>query len=103
MTSLREVWLYCAVQRAQPRERLICFPHAGGSASFFRDWGNHLPESEVYGVCYPGRAERIDEPPPTDLRQLAGEIAAAVEPLSDRPIALFGHSMGGIVALETAR
>ena len=98
-----ETWLQCPVGHTNPQRRLICFPHAGGSASFFRAWGLHMPSCEVHAVRYPGRAERIDEPSPKDLAQLASEIAEAVAPLADRPLALFGHSMGAVVALETAR
>jgi pyochelin biosynthetic protein PchC len=96
-------WLYCADPRQDAGLRLVCFPHAGGSASFFRDWGPRLPGVEVHAVCYPGRAERIDEPSPTDLRVLGQQIADALDGLTDRPLALFGHSMGAVVALETAR
>jgi surfactin synthase thioesterase subunit len=103
MTTQRDTWLQCTLPHLRPDRRLICFPHAGGSASFYRDWGGHLPGTEVYAVRYPGRAERIAEPPPTDMRRLGAEIAAAVAPLADRPLALFGHSMGAVVALETAR
>ncbi|MFI5860013.1 thioesterase II family protein [Streptomyces sp. NPDC051546] len=94
--------LRCAAPDPDARVRLVCFPHAGGSAAFFRDWGAALPGIEVHAVCYPGRAERIAEPPSTDLRGLAHEIAEAVAELADRPVALFGHSMGAPVALETA-
>jgi pyochelin biosynthetic protein PchC len=62
-----------------------------------------LPTVEVYAACYPGRAERIGEPPPPDLRRLAEEIAGQVARLADRPLALFGHSMGAVLALEIAR
>ncbi|WP_327233971.1 alpha/beta fold hydrolase [Streptomyces sp. NBC_01317] len=99
-------WLQCAVPVADPRWQLICFPHAGGSASFFRDWGHHLPGVRVHAVRYPGRAERLAEPVPTDLRDLARATADAVAALPgvpDLPLALFGHSMGAAVALETAR
>lgn len=96
-------WLRCAVPCQHPAHRLVCFGHAGASAAFFRDWGNYLPDIEVHAVCYPGRAERIEEPPPTDLRALAHTIAAAVASLDEAPLALFGHSMGAAVALETAR
>ncbi|MBK3582065.1 thioesterase, partial [Streptomyces sp. MBT65] len=95
--------LHCPTPLPDPDQRLICFPHAGGSAAFFRDWGTRLPGTEVHTVRYPGRAERIDDPPAKDLRVLAHAIASAVEPLADRPLLLFGHSMGAAVALETAR
>ncbi|MGC9669681.1 thioesterase II family protein [Planosporangium sp. 12N6] len=97
------VWLQSGAAPADARRRLICFPHAGGSAAMFRHWQQHLPDSVVHAVRYPGRAERIDEPAPDDLVELAAQIAAAVRSLADRPLVLFGHSMGAAVALETAR
>ncbi|MEJ3746444.1 aminotransferase class III-fold pyridoxal phosphate-dependent enzyme [Actinomycetes bacterium KLBMP 9797] len=95
--------LYSDAPRPQASARLVCFPHAGGSPSFFRGWGRNLPDVEVYVACYPGRAERIEEPPPTDLCRLAVDLAAEILPLADRPLALFGHSLGAVVALEVAR
>ncbi|MGX6601667.1 thioesterase II family protein [Micromonosporaceae bacterium Da 78-11] len=102
MTTDPALWLQCTAPLADPDVRLICFPHAGGSASFFRSWGGRLPGVEVSAVRYPGRAERIAEPPAADLPRLARAIADALETLADRPLALFGHSMGAAVALETA-
>jgi pyochelin biosynthetic protein PchC len=95
--------LLCPAPLVGATHRLVCFPHAGGSPSFYRGWATHLSGIEVHAVCYPGRAGRINEPPTTDLRQLASELADAVERLADRPLALFGHSLGAPVALETAR
>ncbi|UNO43712.1 thioesterase [Streptomyces sp. MST-110588] len=97
------VWFQRLTARPGGRQRLICFPHAGGSAPFFRDWGERLPGTEVHSVRYPGRGERLAEPSPTDLGELGREIAEALTPLADLPLALFGHSMGAVVALETAR
>ncbi|MFI6809915.1 thioesterase II family protein [Streptomyces luteogriseus] len=96
-------WTECGEPRPFAAKRLVCFPHAGGSSYFFRDWRKGLPEFEVHAVCYPGRADRFGEPTATDLVAMAGEIAEAVEPLTDRPTVLFGHSMGAAVAYETAR
>lgn len=101
-TADTALWLHRTAPVADPVARLICFPHAGGSASFFRDWGHRIPGVEVYAVRYPGRAERLAEPVATDLRELARAVADAVAPLADRPLALFGHSMGAPIALETA-
>jgi len=105
MNDYTDIWLSrtTPTQNNQHDYRLICFPHAGGTASFFRSWGSKLADFEVCAVRYPGRTERIDESQPTDLLHLAKDIAKAVEPLTDLPLVLFGHSMGAAVALETAR
>ncbi|MEV0171001.1 thioesterase domain-containing protein [Streptomyces sp. NPDC050803] len=103
MTAPASRVLVCDTPRPAAAVRLVCFPHAGGSASFYRSWGPALPEAEVHAVQYPGRADRMDEEPPHDLVRLAAEIADALEPLADRPLAFFGHSLGAPVALETAR
>ncbi|MEU6145654.1 alpha/beta fold hydrolase [Streptomyces sp. NPDC047081] len=101
--TVTQDWLRCVTPRPEAAVRLICLPHAGGSASFYSAWGARLPQAEVHAVAYPGRAHRFDDPLAEDLVEMAREIAAAIEPLADRPLALFGHSMGAAVALETAR
>ncbi|MGW7276196.1 thioesterase II family protein [Streptomyces sp. NPDC054864] len=94
--------IVCENARPDARIRLVCFPHAGGSASFYRAWGQSLTGMEVHAVQYPGRADRLDEEPSNDLVRLATEIADALAPLADTPLAFFGHSLGAPVALETA-
>ncbi|MEU5028183.1 thioesterase II family protein [Streptomyces milbemycinicus] len=103
MTSYTSRWLVRDTARPEARIRLVCFAHLGASAAFYRSWGQSLTEVEVHAVQYPGRADRLDEDPPHDLVQLAADIADALEPLADLPLAFFGHSMGAPVALETAR
>lgn len=84
--------------------RLVCCPHAGGAASYFYPVSQSLaPEVEVLAVQYPGRQERRNEPPLTDAHQLADAITAALAPWDDRPLALFGHSLGATLAFEVAR
>lgn len=96
-------WTLCAEARPFAAHRMICFPHAGGSAYAFREWTKGLPGLEVHTVCYPGRADRLAEPPATDLVELARLTTGALLPMADRPLVLFGHSMGAAVAYETAR
>lgn len=97
-------WLRCPDPRPWATTRLVCFPHAGGSAVSFRPWGKAAsPALEVHAVQYPGRADRMRDPHMTDLRQAARLVAAALAPLSDRPLALLGHSMGALIAYETAQ
>lgn len=85
--------------------RLVCFPHAGGAASAFHDWAALTPpEIEVMSVQYPGRQDRLSDPCAATMEELADAITAALlhELPDDRPLALFGHSMGSAVAYEVA-
>jgi medium-chain acyl-[acyl-carrier-protein] hydrolase len=45
----------------------------------------------------------LQEPPLTELHPLIDAIAEEILPLLDRPFALFGHSMGALIAYELAR
>ncbi|HEX2312221.1 MAG TPA: alpha/beta fold hydrolase [Thermomonospora sp.] len=88
----------------QDGPRLVCFPHAGGSASFYHPLSATLaPFTETLTVQYPGRQDRRAEPPATTIEELADRAFAALRPWADRRLALFGHSMGALVAYEVAR
>jgi medium-chain acyl-[acyl-carrier-protein] hydrolase len=54
-------------------------------------------------VSAPGREHRISEPVPDRLADHVRAVATALADLADVPFALFGHSMGAMVAYETAR
>ena len=51
---------------------------------------------------YPGRESRIRETPIASAHKLADQLLQAIAPLADTPLALFGYSMGGILAYELA-
>ncbi len=97
-------WFRSYVPKPDAPCRVICFGPAGGSPAFFLEWARSgPPELEVLACVLPGREARAAEPPATDLSVLVGEVAAAVRPLMDRRTVLFGHSMGAVLAWETAR
>ena len=102
--STAEVWFERRRSGVGPvRLRLVCLPHAGGTAASFRGWASRLPpDVEVLAVRYPGRQERFDEPCIDSMDELADGVIRALAPYLDRPLALFGHSMGAAAAYEIA-
>lgn len=97
-------WVTCLAPRPQARLRLFCLPSAGGGAAQYRPWSHLLPHAiEPYAVQLPGRETRLREAPHRRLLPLAEEIGEAIAPYLDRPFAIFGHSMGALVAFELTR
>ncbi|MBF6175214.1 thioesterase II family protein [Nocardia blacklockiae] len=97
-------WVRRFHPRADPRARLVCLAHAGGSASYFHPVSRMVdPAHEVLAVQYPGRQDRRHERCIESVAELAELVAAELVPWLDRPLYLFGHSMGASVAFEVAR
>lgn len=70
---------------------------------FYARWRRLLPSwIEVRPVEWPGRGARMDEPLMTDPRALAAQLAGELGPQLDGPYALFGHSLGALIAFELA-
>lgn len=102
-----QLWLRRLKPNPQARLRLFCFHFAGGSASVYRTWPTLLaerrPDIEVCAVQPPGRENRLNEKPFTHVAPLVDALLTALRAELDRPFALFGHSMGAMVAYEVAQ
>ncbi|HLA33205.1 MAG TPA: alpha/beta fold hydrolase [Pseudomonas sp.] len=86
--------------------RLYCFPYAGAGHTVFQHWRARLAEDiELALIKLPGRGARFGEPQAASLDALAGALAQAIEDAEEGPeqFAFFGHSMGALLAFETAR
>jgi medium-chain acyl-[acyl-carrier-protein] hydrolase len=84
--------------------RLFCFPYAGGGGSVYMPWARQAPAGvEVCAVQPPGRESRLNEPPCTRIPELIDAALGALQPYLDLPFAVFGHSMGALLAFEFAR
>jgi pyochelin biosynthetic protein PchC len=85
--------------------RLVCLPHAGGSASYYHPLSADLSTRgiEALTVQYPGRQDRRTEPAAGSIAELADAVTDALADRTDLPLVLFGHSMGAVLAFETAQ
>lgn len=69
----------------------------------FRTWQPLLPpDIELSMAHLPGRESRWGEPPLSDLSAIASALSEALT-VDRRPFALFGHSLGALVAFEVLR
>lgn len=97
-------WILRQPAAGPARLRLFCLPFAGGGASSYRGWRDGLPAGvELCALQLPGREARFGEPLLSEMQALVEGTLQAVLPLRDRPYAFFGHSMGAVIAYETAR
>ena len=104
LQSKKGRWVICPQPQPEAKIRLFCFPYAGGGASAYKGWSNALPDHiEVCLLQLPGREERLGEPLITDMYKLVDAITEELITYSDLPFAFVGHSMGAMVAYETAR
>ncbi|WP_394821442.1 thioesterase II family protein [Pendulispora albinea] len=83
---------------------VLCFNAAGAGAIAFERW--NAPRHRVVqfmGVLLPGRELRFAEAPFRHVGPLIERMLPALLPLFERPVALYGHSYGALIAFELAR
>lgn len=96
-------WILNSKPVASPEVRLFCFSYAGRGASAFVSWRDHLPPTvDLCAIQLPGHETRLREPLETRLQPLVDAIVNGMSTLLDVPYALFGHSMGSLLAFEVA-
>lgn len=84
--------------------RLFCLPHAGGGATAYHSWHTELPAFvQLCPVLLPGRETRLSETLETQIDPLVERMDRELRPWLDTPYAIFGHSMGALLAFEWTR
>src|SRR6186713_3640169 len=97
-------WIELRPERRHAQARVLCVPYAGGSAQVYHTLARSVPEEiEVGAVQLPGRWNRRLEPLLTKVSDTSRSLASELMRLSPKPYALFGYSVGGLIAFETAR
>ncbi|MEK8127216.1 alpha/beta fold hydrolase [Paenibacillus filicis] len=82
--------------------KLFCLPYAGASAAIYGRWRKRLlPVADVHPLELAGRGARMNEPLPDRVEDAVDDLFQRIEPYLDgSPYALFGHSMGSLLAFE---
>ncbi len=82
--------------------KLFCIPHAGGSALKYYKWKKYLSNSvELYPVELSGRGKRFVAPLYNSFEEATEDICEIVKTELDGTMyAVFGHSMGSLLAYE---
>lgn len=83
--------------------RLLCIPHAGGSAVVYRRWDGRMPAGvEITPLQPAGRGTRLRERPHDDLDAAVADLRRQAQ-ADVGPYVVFGHSLGALLAFELAR
>jgi surfactin synthase thioesterase subunit len=86
--------------RPSARLRVYCFPHSGGSAAEYAQFGESLDDFDFWAYQLPGRGSRRSETSAHDFQDILDDCSTLVfEP----PYALFGHSFGALITYELVR
>lgn len=94
-------WVVSLNPMENPKVRLLCFAYEGGSAECFSSWIPLLRSGvELLGVELPGHGCRADEPPLCTLEEIIEGMISDAGDLLCKPLIVFGHGLGGILAYE---
>lgn len=105
VTNESKDWFVSLTSSPNAKLKLYCFHDAGGSTNLFSDWETHInPDIEIICVQLPGRGDVLKKEPYTDFNQFMQDFIPEIKQnIGNKPFAMYGHSMGGLLAFETAR
>ena len=89
--------------RVETSVSLLCLPCAGASATMYLRWRRLLPLwIRIVPVELPGRGSRLAESPVHDFDGLVAQLCAEQAEAMRGEFAIFGHSMGALLAYGMA-
>jgi medium-chain acyl-[acyl-carrier-protein] hydrolase len=96
-------WFERVSHTSVPSFRLFCLPYAGGSPDVYRSWRKWLaPQLDICLVHLPGHGRNLGQQGFRRLVPLVQELADRMDCGTDLPFAIYGHSMGALIAFELA-
>lgn len=87
------------------RIKVFFLPHAGGSAASYLSWKKHFNEEiDLIPLEMRGKGRRFNEPMYKNMEEAIDDLSNFTSGLiKDSEYALFGHSMGTVLAYELSK
>jgi surfactin synthase thioesterase subunit len=83
----------------QKRINLFCFPFAGGSSYSYNEFKDFCPAFvRLVPVEVPGRGTRYKEQLLTNISDIVEDVFINIKDKLNQPYAIYGHSMGALIA-----
>lgn len=80
---------------------LFCLPYAGGSGTVYYRWSNYIaPSINLYPIELKGRGKRFKETFYESLKEAVEDIFNEIQDKIYDDYAIYGHSMGSLLAYE---
>lgn len=82
--------------------KLFCLPYAGGSSVIYSTWKNYINSNiELCPIELSGRGKRFQEPLCNTIEEIVEDVYEQIKiSVNEDTYAIFGHSMGSIIAYE---
>jgi len=102
LSARRQKWISQFEPRPQAKIKLFCIPYAGGSSQTYSKWHHYMNDDiEINAIQLAGRDGRKNEAFSTCIHEISEEICQVLSTVEE-DVALFGHSMGALIAYEVA-
>ena len=101
----RSVWIRRVNNPLKVHAQIVCFPPNGGGATNFRNWSTNMAKQgwEMFVVQPPGWEERFSEAPIDDLQEIVQAVSNELAKLlTPNRFVFYGHSLGALLAFESA-
>ena len=101
----RSVWVRKVNNPLTVHAQIVCFPPNGGGATNFRNWSTNMAKQgwEMFVVQPPGWEERFTEAPLDDLQEIVRSVSSELaKVLTPNRFVFYGHSLGALLAFESA-
>jgi len=100
---MQSKWIAHQTESTSHKINLLCIPYAGASANIFGEWKKIFPEEYgIFPMLFPMRETRFADPMPDTLKELAETFVNETPELFQKPVVIFGHCTGAVVAYEIA-